>query len=155
MRLYLVRHGQPLPKEEDPERSLSARGREEVEGIAQLLGQSGVQVARIAHSGKTRARETAEILATRIAGGGQVETAVGLSPMDPVEPVVDEAAGWEEDVMLVGHLPFMGRLVSLLVSGEEEAEVAAFQPGAVVCLGRIGEDAWIVEWMITPEIVPG
>ncbi len=67
--------------------------------------------------------------------------------------------------MVVGHLPFMGRLVSHLVAGSEDADVVAFQPGTVACLERAdGEDAedgedgegdWAVAWMVWPGLLGG
>ncbi len=61
--------------------------------------------------------------------------------------------------MVVGHLPFMGRLVSHLVAGSEKANVAAFQPGTVACLERAGGDedggGWALAWMVRPELLGG
>ncbi len=83
------------------------------------------------------------------------EAASGLAPNDSVEVAADLIAGWSEDTMVVGHLPFMGRLVSHLVAGSEEANVAAFQPGAVVCLERADGDGWALAWMVRPELLGG
>ena len=57
--------------------------------------------------------------------------------------------------MLVGHLPFMGRLTSLLVSRVEEPDAVAFRPGSVVCLERGPEGTWTLAWMIRPELLAG
>ena len=64
MRLYLVQHGEALPKQVDPERPLSERGRSDVARVADFLKGAGIRVTRVAHSGKTRARQTAELLAS-------------------------------------------------------------------------------------------
>jgi len=63
MPLFLVQHGKNLPKEQDPEKGLSEEGKNEVERIAALAVRYGVSVSAIKHSGKKRARETAEIFA--------------------------------------------------------------------------------------------
>ena len=63
MTLYLVQHGAAVPEQEDPERPLSAQGAEDVERLAGLLAHLGVSVARVLHSGKTRAAQTAAKLA--------------------------------------------------------------------------------------------
>ena len=55
--------------------------------------------------------------------------------------------------MLVGHLPYMSKLASLLLCGDETKPVIAFQTGGVLCLQRAGRDAWSVRWMVTPNIV--
>jgi phosphohistidine phosphatase len=152
-RLYLVQHGEALPKEVDPDRPLSERGRSDAARMAGFLSRAGVRVARIAHSGKTRARETAEILAAAVAESGDAESRSGLAPMDPTEPVAEEAASWSRDTMLVGHLPFMGRLVSRLLSRSERWDSVAFRPGSVVCLERGAEGHWTIAWMIRPELL--
>ncbi|MCZ6522899.1 MAG: histidine phosphatase family protein, partial [Alphaproteobacteria bacterium] len=62
MRLYLVQHGEALAKEVDAERRLSADGRRDVRRLAEFLAKSGLRVRKVLHSGKARARETAELL---------------------------------------------------------------------------------------------
>lgn len=60
MRLYLVQHGQAFPATEHPDRPLTDLGQREVETVAALLARGQSCLARIVHSGKTRARQTAE-----------------------------------------------------------------------------------------------
>ena len=55
--------------------------------------------------------------------------------------------------MVVGHLPFMGRLVSRLVVAGEEAQAVVFRAGSVVCLERLENESWSIAWMISPEVV--
>ena len=54
--------------------------------------------------------------------------------------------------MLVGHLPFMGKLVAGLVAGDEHKPVAAFVPGTVVCLERNEANHWTIVWMVRPAL---
>src|SRR4051794_29051865 len=115
MRLYLVQHGGAVPDELDPRRPLSEAGRREVEAVGRLLAGAGVRVARIVHSGKERARQTAELLAAA-PGSGAVEVMAGLAPKDPVKPVVRAIAEFGSDTMLVGHLPLLARLAARLVA---------------------------------------
>ncbi len=153
MRLYLVQHGEAAPKDVDPDRPLTSAGRADVEALARFLERQGVSADRVVHSGKTRARETAEALARGIAPQAAIETAAGLAPNDPVEPIAAEAQGMAEDTVLVGHLPFMARLASRLLTGREEPAVAAFRPGSLLCLERDEAGAWTVAWMIRPELL--
>ena len=95
MRLYLVLHGDAVPERLDPERPLSAAGRQEVEAVARLLADTGVRTAHVVHSGKLRAHQTAELLATALAPGRVPEAIAGLSPNDPVEPMVRRIADWD------------------------------------------------------------
>ena len=153
MRLYLVQHGHALSKEVDPKRALSERGRKDVERVAGFLKQAGIHVSRVVHSGKTRARQTAEILALATRAG--VEARSGIDPLDPVEPIQKEVENWTEDRMLVGHLPSMGKLASRLVTGREAPTTVAFQPGTVVCLERTVEGDWTLAWVVPPELLAG
>lgn len=154
MRLYVVQHGDAVPERLDPERPLSAAGRRDVEAVARLLARVGVRVARVAQSGKLRAQQTAELLATALAPGTVPEAMEGLNPNDPIEPMVRRIGESTSDVMLVGHLPFMAKLVAHLVAGDERRPVAAFVPGTVVCLQQDEAGGWAIAWMASPELAP-
>ncbi len=155
MRVYLVQHGEAVPADENPDRPLSDKGRTDVRHVASFLARS-VRVGRIIHSPKMRARDTAVLLAQALGPGGLVEEAAsGLAPNDSVEVAADLIAGWSDDTMMVGHLPFMDRLASRLVAGSEEANVAAFQPGTVVCLERADGGGWALAWMVRPGLLGG
>jgi phosphohistidine phosphatase SixA len=108
----------------------------------------------VAHSGKLRAQQTAELLATALAPGTVPEIMTGLNPNDPVEPVARRVAAWTSDTILVGHLPFMGKLAARLVAGDELRPVAAFVPGTVVCLEQAEAGYWFIAWMVRPELAP-
>jgi phosphohistidine phosphatase len=162
VRLYLVQHGDALAEDADPARPLSQTGERDVRRLADFLAASGLTVSRVVHSGKLRARQTAEILAAGLASGTAAQEFAGLSPKDPTGPFAGLVARWQEDVMVVGHLPFLGKLLSRLTLGAEDREVTAFQPGSAVCLERAGKDAggaadegsWRLAWMLRPELLP-
>jgi phosphohistidine phosphatase len=155
MRIYLMQHGEAVPAEVDPERPLSQAGEADVRRLAAFLRRSGVGLARILHSGKRRAEQTADVLAAALGPKIEPEARAGLNPNDPSASVAQEAAGWEQDTMLVGHLPFMANLASRLIAGREEVGVVAFQPGTVLCLERIEQRAWTMVWMLRPELLAG
>lgn len=155
MRIYLVQHGAAVPKDEDPARPLSAGGREDVKRVASFLGRSRLTVARVIHSGKRRALETA-LLLTEVIGPGSVveEAAAGLDPDDSTDRLADAIDDWTEDTLVVGHLPFMGRMVARLIAGAEDAPVVHYTPGTVVCLERGGNGGgWMIAWVLTPELL--
>ena len=152
MRLYLVQHGQAFPAAEYPDRPLTDQGRREVATVAELLARGQPRMARIVHSGKTRARQTAEILADHLTPGQPVEATAGLDPHDPVEPWVAAVNGSTEERLLVGHQPFLGQLVSRLVLGEERALVD-YRPGTVVCLEPTGAGDWRIVGMLGPALL--
>ena len=155
MKLYLVRHGEALAKEIDPDQSLSEAGRANVERLAAFVGQRGVRAARILHSGKTRARQTAEILAEAMADAGACAARDGLAPNDPTAPIADELAGLQDDTVLVGHLPFLGDLAARLVVGSEGVIVAMFRPATMVCLEHGVGSGWYVAWMLRADMLDG
>lgn len=152
MTLFLVQHGKSLPKEVDADRSLSEEGKEMVSRIAKVAAGYNVFVSMIKHSGKMRAKQTADIMASFLNPERGVQGTDGLDPMDDVAAVAEKITG-KENVMLVGHLPFMERLVSYLITGSIEIIVFKFQNGGIVCLDR-DEDtgAWYIKWTLMPEI---
>ena len=153
MKLYLVQHGEAVPKEVDSERPLSNRGRQDAERLARFLAARGVRVSRVWQSGKTRARQTAELLAATVAPGVKVEARAGLAPNDPTEAFAETLADWREGTMVVGHLPFMTRLVTRLVTKSDDGTIVAYVPGSLVCLERDEDRAWAIAWMLRPELM--
>jgi phosphohistidine phosphatase len=154
MRLYLVQHGEAVPEEVDPARPLSETGRADVAKMARFMAAGGVRVGQVLHSGKLRAEQTAALLAAALAPGRTPVARPGLNPKDPIDGVTQAVTAWDQDAMLVGHLPFMAKLVSRLVAGREDAGVAAFQPGTVVCLERAEQQRWTIAWMVRPDVLP-
>lgn len=153
MKLYLAQHGEALPSEDDPERPLSPQGRRDVQALADLLASSGVRVERVWHSGKRRARQSAQLLAGKLLISGKAEPIDGIRPNDPVEAFVADADVWEQDTLVVGHLPFMSRLVSRLTLGEAQPDIVDYRPGSVVCLERRDAERWVLAWMVRPELL--
>ena len=153
MKIYLVQHGEAAAKEVDPERPLTEKGMTDVQRVAGTLKHAGVEVKRVIHSGKLRARQTAEILTTEIAPMLQLETSDLINPNDNPGAFDLQTASGGMDTMVVGHLPFMAKLVSHLVTGDDNNMLVAYQPGSVVCLESIEKDNWQINWMIRPELL--
>ena len=153
MRIYLTQHGLAVPKDLDPERPLSERGREDVRRLGDLLANAGIRVEQVFHSGKARAQETASLLAETLRVAGRPQARPGLNPNDPVKTLGAEIGAWSADTLLVGHLPFLGRLASLLLASDPERPLLAFEPGSMACLERDGAGHWVLLWMIRPELL--
>jgi len=154
MKLYLMQHGRPVAKEENPERPLTSQGIDDVKKMAEFLEKYGVRVSRVLHSGKTRAKQTAEIIISRLNPGEEPIEQQGLSPMDDAKNIFEQINKVdEEDMMIVGHQPHLGRLISLLIVGSESVSVVAFQQGGVVCLSRDNDRHWSISWMLVPEMI--
>ncbi len=152
MALYLVQHARALSAQEDPERGISDLGRAEAERIAGVAKDYGVQVGKILHSGKKRAQQTAEVFAKHMSPPQGIEQASGLNPQDDVTGLAAALRG-EDDWMLVGHMPFMAKLASHLVTGQAEPAIFRFQNGGIVCLEEEpASGAWIIKWALMPNV---
>jgi phosphohistidine phosphatase len=153
MKVYLVQHAEAKREDEDPARPLSDRGREDVKRVAEFLKPLGLKVSRILHSGKLRAKQTAEIISGGISSEKGIQEASGLAPLDDPSEWVQRLSSETEDVMLVGHLPHLARLAGILLTGNPEHAPIKFRQGGVVCLERSEEGKWLVAWAVTPELV--
>jgi phosphohistidine phosphatase len=153
MQIYLVQHGESKSEEIDPERKLTESGSRDVQKIADSLRTGdALEVNEIWHSGKARAQQTAELLAPGTSAGTKaLMHHGGLAPKDAVEPIKQELEQANRNVMIVGHLPFLGRLAALLLTGNADHDVVAFQFGCVVCLKREDAAKWMLKWMIVPK----
>ena len=152
MTLYLVQHGQSLPKDVDPDQGLSRTGVAETERIAGVAKGYQVNVGRIMHSVKTRARKTADVFASALNPTGGVKEVEGLKPMDDVAAFAATLSP-DTNIMLVGHLPFMERMTSYLVTGSVDQPVFKFQNSGIVCLDQDPDTkSWIIIWTLMPHI---
>ena len=112
MNLYVVRHGDALSDLADPARPLSPGGREELDKLANCLV-SHLQASVILHSGKTRAQESAQILQAVALPNASVQMRPGLSPNDPVDQMAEELQHAAQDLVIVGHLPYVLSLIHI------------------------------------------
>jgi phosphohistidine phosphatase len=153
MKLYLIQHGEAKSEVEDPERSLTARGEEEVMSVSKVTSGLHITPSKVYHSGKMRARQTAEIIAGALKiPNSLVQFIQGLNPNDDIRPWAEQISKEKEDLMLVGHLPFLQRLASFLLCGNENARLVLFRYGAIVCLDQKEDKGWAVRWILTPEM---
>lgn len=150
--VYLVRHGEAKPKEEDPERPLSEAGEDDVVRMAVWAAETGIHVIAIRHSGKLRAQQTAEIFADHLPEAPLSRAVSGLGPNDDLEPIAKRLQSEQGPIMLVGHLPFLERLASLLVAGDADAAVVTLEAGAFLALAK-NENGWCVDYLIQPKLL--
>ncbi len=152
MALYLVQHGLSLSKDEDPLQGLSGPGIAATKRVADVAAGYQVQVRTIQHSPKKRALQTAELMAAALHPPGGTQARDGLLPLDDVRQLAPSLATGEQ-LMLVGHLPFMERLTSLLTTGSSEHLVFKFQNSGIVCLDQDPTSrAWFIKWTLMPDI---
>ena len=151
MDLYLVQHGVAHSTEEDPARPLSAVGRFEVTAVARRAAELRLQLGEIRHSGKLRAQQTAEILAKHVSAEHPPSVLRGLDPGDDPMGLVPSLEASDAPMTLVGHLPHLSRLASLLVCEDADRDVLAFRNGAIVQL-VLADESWRVRAVLTPEL---
>ena len=158
LEIYLIQHAESKSKEEDSTRPLTDEGWKTVEMVGALLARLGIGFDRVFHSEKLRAQQTAEILADSLKISAKVEAHAGLDPLDPVEPIMywlsEQAQQGLRSVAIIGHLPFLDKLASLLVAGNETLGAIAFQHAGVVRLVPKAEgQGYAIRWVLTPELV--
>ncbi|MEE9199818.1 MAG: phosphohistidine phosphatase SixA [Candidatus Brocadiales bacterium] len=153
MELYLVRHGEAKRPEEDPAQPLSERGKKAISKVAGLIRDLHIRVRVIKHSGKLRAEETARELAKAVTSAGGIEQSEGLRPNDDVGPVKVQLEEAGENIMIVGHLPYLSRLASDLLCGDRRQDIVTFRAATVVRLDRDeASGAWHIRWVVTPDV---
>lgn len=153
MKIYFVQHGDSVEKDIDPEQPLSEKGRKDIKRLANFLSKHDIIVSRLYHSEKLRAKETAELLVPSITSLNGVEVLSGITPMDPVSPIVEKMYTWREDTLLVGHLPFLSKCVAKLVCNDETSAVVSFERGTMLCLEKLESQNWAIYWMLRPELL--
>ena len=151
--VYLVRHGAAKPKEEDPQRGLTTAGQEGAQNVANWAASAGLRVDEIHHSGKLRAAQTAQIFSAALGPDVEPQAMQGLNPNDDVRPVAEVLASATRTLMLVGHLPFLGRLVSQLVIGDPDQNLVTFAAAGLVRLSK-SDTGWVIDCVVQPGNFP-
>jgi phosphohistidine phosphatase len=155
MFVYLVQHAEAKSEQEDPSRSLSEKGIHDIKKVSSYASLCHLKIYKIFHSPKVRAKQTAEVLSEHL------KPVRGISEVDGLAPL-DEPGIWEQrlkdipdGIMLVGHLPHLDRLTSLLLCGDKDKHVISFHMAGIVCLKKTDTGSYALQWIVTPEIVNG
>ena len=133
MKLYIVQHGQAVTKQEDPQRPLSRQGIEDVTRLAEMLKQKNIQPQHIFHSGKARAEQTANIIATALDKLPLLEKIDGISPMDDARTFIERLQSISGDVLIASHMPFVNNVAQALL-GEAGLQSFDFEPGKLIAI---------------------
>jgi len=148
MKLYVVRHAQAADENDDPQRHLTRKGRKDARALGKRLKKEKLKVKRIWHSGIARAVETAEELASKLRGRPKLVKHPGLAPDDSPVKIARSLATSRDDVMIVGHEPFLSRLVSQLVLSRTTPVIVLLRKPSIVCLERDDDASWVIHWML-------
>ena len=66
--------------------------------------------------------------------------------------IASEIEDMHENIMLVGHLPFIEKLASYLLTGSTEKQMIDFEQGGAACLKKF-DNSWSITWMMLPEFI--
>ena len=147
--LFLVHHGDAVGPDVNAMRPLSDRGRVEVDMLAQKAADRGAKPDLIWHSGKLRARQTAEAYWKRCNPLATFSATRGLQPTDPTNWIIDSLAGETKHMLIAGHFPHLPRLLGRLLSGNPNADSVDFPLNGIVALENV-DGKWIERWRMKP-----
>ncbi|MCF6157321.1 MAG: phosphohistidine phosphatase SixA [wastewater metagenome] len=153
MRLYLIRHADAKSEEEDPLRPLSESGMQDIKKVASYLSHIHIKIDQIFHSPKLRAKQTAEVLHENVKASKGISEVDELAPLDDPNIWIERLKGITDTTALVGHLPHLGKLITLLLCGNTNKDLFTFKPSGVACLQREDSGAWSLLWILIPEVV--
>ncbi len=151
MRLYLVRHAEALSKSANPDRPLSAAGVRETELLRQLLLRFNLGIEAIWHSPKARSAQTAGILAPGVRCRKGLVVRKDVRPASKPRHVIPELQRVRGDIMIVGHLPHLGRLAADLLGWKHADESMDWGKPCIVALERKAD--WKLLWSLGPQEV--
>jgi phosphohistidine phosphatase len=147
MRVYLVHHGVAVGPEEDPRRPLSPVGLANAARVAAKAAALGAKPDVVWHSGKLRAKQTAQEFWRACNALAEFSVSKDLQPDDPPQWIRDRLRAESRDVAIAGHFPHLPRLLALLTSGGEAG--ADFPINGVVALVTNDEgESWREIWRV-------
>ncbi|MEE4271226.1 MAG: phosphohistidine phosphatase SixA [Thermoanaerobaculales bacterium] len=145
VKVILVRHGEATSTMDNADRPLTVIGRRHAEEAAERLVRCGYEVEEIRHSGKLRAGQTAKVIGHRLGvAANRMRKVPGLQALDDPSSMAVEVEAEERSLMLVGHLPFLSRFASVLLTGDPDRLSFRIADAGVVVLGRC-RGRWQVE----------
>ena len=161
MKIHVLRHGiavnrNDLDVENDSERRLAARGKRQLRQTAAAMKKMGLRFDLVLSSPYLRAKQTAEIVAESLKLKKQLKFSDALVPDGGPKNLIrelNESKPAPENVLLVGHEPYLSRLISLLTTGGMDLAMD-FKKGGL-CKLEIeklshGRCATLV-WLLTPR----
>ncbi len=156
MEIYLMQHGECLPKDVDPEQPLSPEGRkqliENTKAIKKILSFSALIT-----SNKLRAIETAEIVAKSLnfPTNKIVKTEL-VKPTAPVEDAIEFLKQYFSlpSLLLVGHMPSILNIASYLLTEGSKVNIN-FQRGGVarIDVDKLPTHEGRLMWYTPPDIL--
>src|SRR3954465_15471074 len=145
MHLILVHHGDAVGPDVDPQRPLSPRGRLAVDGLASSAAARGVKPAVVWHSGKLRAKQTAEAFWRACNPFAEFAATRDLQPEDSPQWMRDRLRAEPREVLIAGHYPHLPGLLRLLVPDVGYGGAVPL-PGVVALVTEDDGETWAEQW---------
>lgn len=161
MNLFLLRHGLAVDRskpgfKKDSDRPLTPKGKQRMWRVAEAMEEMDLEFDAILASPFIRAAQTAEIIAEAFELRKKLSTSEHLTPNGNPKLLLEHIAQLKpapKDVLLVGHEPYLGQLIGLLVAGNTNAMIE-LKKGALCKLEietvRCGRCANLA-WLLTPK----
>jgi phosphohistidine phosphatase len=146
--LFLLHHAEAVDALIDSQRPLSEAGRAHAEDLARRAKARGVKPDVIWHSGKLRARQTAEPFWRLCNPLAEFSAARGLQPDDPAEWIKDVVDLDPRAIVLAGHMPHIARLYQALAREHPVGAAREFPLHGFVALEK-REGHWEELWRET------
>ena len=146
--IYLVHHAHAVEPDVDPQRPLSAAGRAHAMALAAAAAHRGVRPVVIWHSGKLRAKQTAQEFWRACNALAEFAVTKDLQPDDPPQWIRDRLRHETRNIALAGHFTHLPRLLALLTTGGEAG--VDFPINGIVALvtddeGETYRELWRIE----------
>jgi phosphohistidine phosphatase len=160
MNLFILRHGLAVEHgapgfAKDADRPLTPKGERKLGRIADAMESLELSFDLILSSPYTRARQTAEIIADALGLRKKLELTDELTPGGSFSKLIDLVTHHKatENVLLVGHEPFLSELISTLAASDSSLRVTMKKGG----LCKLSTDnlkpgrCATLEWLLTPK----
>jgi phosphohistidine phosphatase len=159
--LYILRHAIAAERgaggfAKDSDRPLTPEGRQKLRRVARAMTKLELDIELIVSSPFVRARQTAELAADALHLREKLQFSDHLTPQGKPEDLIEELKHLRpgpDGVLLVGHEPYLGKLVSLLVTGTPDLSLTLKKAGLckLTLTGLTAGRCAILEWLLTPK----
>ena len=161
MNIYILRHGIAVEPgtpgiNGDPARPLTPEGEDKLKRIAAAMQAMKLTFDVILSSPYLRAKLTADLVATNLGEKKKLSLTDHLTPEGDPKKLVEQLNGLKplpENVLLVGHEPYLSRLIGLLTSGNTGLAID-MKKGGLCKLDaeplKYGRCA-VLNWLLTPK----
>lgn len=155
MDLYFLRHGEAEPSSSD-ESVLTSTGIETVKNIAFAIEALNIKFDQILCSDLPRAQETAGIIQEILGISTDIGSCSPLTPPGDCDDLLQLLKDTHRSsVLLVGHEPLISRMISRLISGDEQSLIS-IKKGSLVKVFIAEYTRHVrgsLEWILPPHVL--